>query len=195
MPTLNDDKVETARAALTGVLVPATISGADEYRKIIQLLSTGMINQQIPNGKPLHAAILLEAMFKKARREMRIFSRDLAPSTYDAPELIEAAEDFLKRGLRLKVLIQDRQSASEVERRKIVRRLKEIGGMDLRFAEGAYSRQDAKHMAVMDETGYRFETDHNKTIAIANFNEPAAASELASAFDRAFAMGTQAVAV
>jgi hypothetical protein len=163
-----------------------------EYRKLIHKLASGSIDQRIPNGKPIHAAILLEAMFDRACTQMRIFTGKLSSDTYDAPFLIEAAKRFVKKpGTTLKLLIQT--TLDDLPARHFIQAVKGAPGLAVRFAQGAYSQRDAKHIAIMDASGFRFETDHGSTSAIANFNEPRVAVELASAFDRAFFMARPAV--
>ncbi len=167
-----------------------------EYRKLIFKLATGQIDQRIPNGKPIHAAILLEAMFERATSDMRIFTGSLSPSTYNAPFLIEAATRFLRKpGATLKILIQN--TLADLLERPLIKAATSLHGgstgLLVRFARGAYATNAAKHIAVMDSVGYRFETDHSSTSAIANFNEPRVASELASTFDRAFVMAHPAM--
>jgi hypothetical protein len=183
----------TSSSAAEAYLTP----DAAEYRKIIQFLASGSVNQRIQNGKPVHAAILLEAMFSKARSEMRIFTGELSPQTYDYPELITAAKQFLKRqGGRLRILIQRASELEAIKDRPLVSALLSEGprsNFQLSFARGAYSADNAKHFAVMDDVGYRFETDHKNTRATANFNEPRFAADLISAFDRAFSIGNNVI--
>lgn len=190
-------------AVQTDVVADNAAPDTTEYRKIIQHLAAEKINRRIPNGKPAHAAILLEAMFTKADRDMRIFSRSLDESTYDNADLIDAAQRFLSRpATRLRILLQNRIDVSALKSHPLIKALSEMTAalttaheqkLQIRFAEGAYSKDSAKHLAVMDDLGFRFEVDHDKTQAIANFNEPRVASELATAFDRAFMMAKPAI--
>jgi len=177
----------TLRAVLTSNELAA-------YRLLIDRLARGSVNQRIPNGHPMHAAILMESMFENARNDMRIFSGQLAGETYDQPELIDAACRFLERpGARLRILLQDTLPIEELARKRLVVELAEknsrrLGAMELRTATGVYASGAAKHFAVMDDRGFRFEVDHPGTQAIANFNEQDAARDLSAAFDAAFRM-------
>lgn len=172
---------------------PATEDQAtQEYRAMIERLSSERTNQRIPNGKPMHASILLEAMFRTGRDEVRIFTGELAPETYARPELINAARRFLQKpGRRLRVLLQKKKPLSWVNDVPLLRVLKDGCGdsFEVRCATGAYASDAAHHFAVMDSRAYRFEHDHSGTKAIANFNEPAVAASLVAAFDAAFALG------
>ncbi len=176
----------SSKTANRVVITPADIQ---EYRQVIERLAAEGVSQRISNGIPVHASILLETMFKHADSEMRIYSGELSPKTYDRDELILAARRFLGRpGRRLRVLLQ--KGATDLKDRKFIRAISDLGAscgtLEVRSARGVYETDAAKHFAVMDERGYRFEIDHAETRAVANFNEPVIAQELVSAFDRAF---------
>lgn len=182
-------------ATSTPLVTPAD---ALEYRQLIERLAMGGVNQRIPNGVPLHASILLEAMFRHAKADIRIFTGVLSEKTYDYQGLIVAARRFLSRpGSRLKILLQKPQSKAQLEQRQLIRVLTDVGenrgDLDVRCAQGVYATEAAKHFAVMDEQGFRFEIDHENTRAIANFNEPDLAAELTLTFDRAFSLGAELV--
>lgn len=163
------------------------------YRQFIEVLARDNVNQRIPNGHPVHASVLVEAMFEKAEREMRIFTGSLAAETYDEPLLVDAACRFLtKPRSRLRILLQQPMQKTDVLSRKMVSeilamRARRVGTFDVRVADPAYAHDD--HYAVMDDGGFRFEVDHTETTAVANFNEPSVARELASGFDVAFGLG------
>ena len=89
------------------------MSDASDYRRLIESLAKGQVNQRIPNSLPLHASILLETMFRFAREDIRIFSGALAAPVYDQSELIDSVGRFLSRpGTRLRILLQQRQERS-----------------------------------------------------------------------------------
>lgn len=166
------------------------------YRQLIEQLAQGGINHRIPNSIPAHAAVLLETMFRHAREEIRIFTGEMRPAVYGDSGLMDAARRFLLRpGACLRILLQTAREEAWLKEQPIVRAClahAQPGALDIRCANGVYATPVAKHFAVMDDRGYRFELNHDKTQAIANFNEPDAARKLVSAFDRAFAMATPA---
>jgi hypothetical protein len=172
----------------------ATITPADalEYRQLIERLARGGVNQRITNGWPEHASILLESMFKHARSNVRIYSGSLRQDTYDQDELVGEAKRFLAKGGRLSILLQ--KVTADLADHKFVQAARSAapGTLQIKAASGVYATDKAKHFAVMDDCGYRFEIDHAATKAVANFNEPAVACELISAFDRAFALAAPA---
>lgn len=163
----------------------------DEYATLVDRLAREKANARIPNGKPEHAKALLQSMFRHAQSEVRIFSLELSEQVYGS-EMAAAAASFLGReGTSLKILLQRHVDAvkhpmlSELEKAQI------IGQLVVRDNADDFWR-DAKHFAVMDKSGFRFEFTHDlanaKCEAIANFNEPDTAKSLADAFDGAFSL-------
>lgn len=159
------------------------------YRRVIARLAKGRVFQEIPNEHPMHAAILIEAMFDNAVQDVRIFTGKLAMQTYDQPELVQAAKRFIDRpGSRLRVLIQHPMTRGDLEPSQLFQALKGTRA-EFRTATGSYRDDDANHFAVMDDIAYRFELEHEHTRAIANFNDPENARNLVAVFDSAFSMG------
>ncbi len=172
-----------------------------DYRQLIEELARKSMNQRVSNGQPQHAAILLETMLKRARESVRIFTGELSPEAYDAPGLVEAALQFVgKHGSRLRILLQERHTREWTMGRPLVKsvdvnKANLCGTLEVRCATGAYAGPAAHHFAVMDEQGYRFEHDHSKMRATANFNEPKVARSLITAFDLAFGIAVPLLVV
>ncbi len=168
------------------------MADGDEYRKLIEELASKSINQRVSNGQPLHAGILLETMLKRARSRVCIFSGNLDPAAYDQPGILDAVVQFMRRsGARLRILLQETQARELLMQKPLVRILDEnkataMGVTEIRCAKGPYSTPRAHHFSVMDDHAYRFEVDHAKMQAFANFNEPKVAKDLLTAFDQAF---------
>lgn len=169
------------------------MSRLSEYRKIVERFASGRINQRIPNGLHEHATVLLEAMFKNAAAEIRIFTGDLEPSVFGDSSLVKAACEFLqtKPYSSLQILIQKERDDQWLSSHPLLKAVTELPGrhgtVQIRAATGRYSTDEAHHFAVMDNDGYRFELEHANCKAVANFNEPAVARSLIDAFDKAFA--------
>lgn len=166
------------------------------YRHLMEQLARRRMNQRVSNGISEHASILFETMFRHAKEEVRIFTGELRPSVYGTPTLISAAKDFLSRtSTRLRILIEQPADVEALREHPLLRVLSESvprverDQLKLRQAVGSYAQKGAKHFAVMDDCGFRFEIDHEATQAVANFNEPDVARELSVAFDSAFKMG------
>jgi hypothetical protein len=162
------------------------------YRRLIRDLARMRLNARVSNGFPEHAAILFEAMFRHAKDEVRIFTGSLSTNVYGQKPLVRAAERFLQRpGTSLKVLFEEPADCDALQEHPLLVALNDeaAGALELRQAVGSYAVKGAKHFAVMDDCGFRFEHDHDATQAIANFNEPDVARKLLGAFDSAFEMG------
>lgn len=164
-----------------------------EYREIIERFARNKVDARIPNSLPLHAAVLIETMFRTATSEMRIFSRQLDEVVYGREEVLGAVARFVSIPYTtLKILLQKPQDGSWLEHNALIGMLDTLckdrtcGKVVIRNAVGSYAQDDANHFAVMDDDGFRYETSHDNTQAVANFNEPKTAKELASAFDIAF---------
>lgn len=174
------------------------MSQISEYKKIVDRFASERINQRIPNGLYEHATVLLQAMFKNAAAEVRIFTGDLDQTVFGNPSLINSAKAFLRNKpyARLRILVQKEQNPEWLTSHPLVKAIQEIDGQkgdfELRFAKGNYSTDDAHHFAVMDNDGYRFELDHEACKAVANFNEPEVAQALLGAFDKAFSCAEEA---
>ena len=167
------------------------MSESNEYRTIIQRFAKDRVNARVPNGLPMHASTLLECMFENAAAEMRIYSGKLIQDVYSGDGIVKAAAKFLGRPYAsLRILLQSPADRSELANHPLLAGLSNItprGSVIVRNAVGSYAKEEANHFAVMDNDGFRYELDHGKCEAIANFNEPDTAKILVQAFDAAFA--------
>lgn len=167
-----------------------------DYKRIITLLAEEHIDARIPNGLPQHAAILIEAMFLNATKEMRIFTQNLCVEVFGKPEVLAAARKFLsKPHAKLMILLQQPSDLSKLGTHPLYQVFSQIrdkellhGAVEIKNATGSYTKDDANHFTVMDADGFRFETDHHKCKAEANFNDTKIAKKLIGAFDAAFGM-------
>lgn len=170
----------------------------NEYRQIIEQFARERTNARVSNGLPLHASILIETMFKSAKAEMRIFTRELDNNVFGNADILAAAEKFISRPYaKLEILLQKSQNEKWASSHPLLTKLAELsqsgphGNVVVRNAVGSYSNEGTNHFAVMDNDGFRYELDHDGCRAIANFNESRTASKLAEFFDLAFDISTQ----
>lgn len=165
----------------------------NEYRRVIAYLASNRINVRIPNGLPQHASILIETMFSNAAGEMRIFTQELNEDVFGKPKVLQAARKFLSKPYaNLSILLQRPNNIDHFKEHPLFRVFSELkdsnslhGAVLVKNAAGSYSEDGANHFAVMDNDGFRFETDHKKCKAIANFNDSKTAKKLIAAFDSA----------
>lgn len=173
------------------------MDNANEYREIIERFARDRVDTRVPNGTPLHASILIETMFNSATAEMRIFTRELDADVFGKAEIKKAVSKFISKPYaNLKILLQRSQNEDWVKSHPLIKMLNEInvcglhGKVEIRNAIGSYAKDDANHFAVMDNDGFRFELDHDKCKALANFNEVKTAKKLVQIFDQAFDIAT-----
>lgn len=174
----------------------------DEYKRMIKLFADGKIAIRIPNGRPEHASILMQAMFENATSTVRIFTRDLNEKIYGSAEMLKAVRSFIDRpNSCLKILFQNNQSLSLVEQHPLLKEITNItssgqhGTIEIKNAVGSYANNAANHFAVMDNDAFRYETNHDGCKAVANFYEPKIAKNLIQAFDSAFSMAKESLFV
>lgn len=173
----------TDALSVRGSLTEAEIAS---YRQTINRLAKGRINQPISNDHPTHAAILFQAMFDNSRQNMRIYTGRLAPEIFDLPWLISSAKRFLEKPCaRLSILTQHKLTMRDLAARRFVQELG-LERCNIKTAIGPFTTGAVNHFAVMDDHAFRIELSDEKTQAIANFNEPGIAAELAAGFDLAF---------
>lgn len=163
-------------------------------------------DERFSNGKPWHAVYLIFKFLQAAQQRVRIFSGTLVRSTddgvrvYDEPRVIEAACGFLRRkGTALRIALEkDIDSPGHDPNRHplvaAVRHLKEDeqlrGSLEIRRVneetlDSLRERDVLHHMMLMDERGWRLETDPNPTDvkAIVNAGNDEEAAILGRAFD------------
>lgn len=168
----------------------------DEYREIIKRFAIKRTNVRIPNGLPQHATILIETMFLNATAEMRIFTKELNKDVFGGTAILSAVKKFLSKPYsNLKILLQVPQGLEWTKEHPLFQVFSDFqdknilhGAVLIKSASGSYSKNDANHFTVMDNDGFRYETDHCSCKAIANFNEPNTAKKLIDVFDSAFEM-------
>ena len=169
------------------------------------VMSSGK-DERFSNGKPWHAAYLIFKFLQAAQQCVRIFSGTLVRSTregvliYEEPRIIDAACSFLKRsGCALRIALEKDIDAPAHDPNKhplvaAVHGLREIGhlrgSLEIRrmndeTLDSLREREALHHMMVMDERGWRLETDPNTTDvkAIVNAGNNDEATILSRAFD------------
>ena len=170
------------------------------YFREIDLAQQRKLNMLISNGKPEHAAYLIDKFFRHAQSDIRLFSGRLSRSMggveiYGNPHIHEAAQGLFKRGCRMRVVLEDTIDApsDDPNQHPLVRIASEFkepdhGFLDIRMANPsstAFLKEQGylHHWMVMDDHAYRLETDTGAVKAHVNFNDENAAEALSSIFD------------
>lgn len=122
----------------------------------------------------------------RARREIRVFTRDLEPTLYAHPGILEAMRAFATAGrgpqVRILVVEPERLHADGHALLPLSQRLSSV--FALRTPVDAEDRQAAEGYLVADETAYVFRPLATRFEGSACLDGPARARQLAQAFDR-----------
>lgn len=169
---------------------------SDYYRRIDECAEK-KANVFIENGLPAHALYLLQKMFSKAKDSIRLFSGNLClerdgVKIYSDPCLIKAAQDFLRRGGSLKIVIE-KNIASNLAEHPLIAGIKEVGSPNVELRQLNPGYENCNHFIVMDDIAYRIEHDDEKTKAIANFGDSKIARAQAKIFDLKLLPGSKQI--
>ena len=122
----------------------------------------------------------------RARREIRVFTRDLEPALYGAPALIDALRSFATSGrgptVRILVVEPERLRGESHPLLPLAQRLSSV--FALRTPVDPEDRQAAESYLVIDETAYAFRPLATRFEGSGCLDGPARARQLAQEFDR-----------
>ena len=122
----------------------------------------------------------------RARREIRVFTRDLEPALYGAPVLIDALRGFATSGrgptVRILVVEPERLRGESHPLLPLAQRLSSV--FALRTPIDPEDRQAAESYLVIDETAYAFRPLATRFEGSGCLDGPARARQLAQEFDR-----------
>ena len=122
----------------------------------------------------------------RARREIRVFTRDLEPALYGAPALIDALRSFATSGrgptVRILVVEPERLRGESHPLLPLAQRLSSV--FALRTSVDPEDRQAAESYLVIDETAYAFRPLATRFEGSGCLDGPARARQLAQEFDR-----------
>lgn len=161
-----------------------------EYDVFVSHLADSKSDQLISNGQIPHARSIIRNLFSHAEKEIRIFTSCLNSRIYSDPKIFGAATAFLSNAdARLSILLQDSDNLdSEMP---LLELCKGNPQCDVREIVNKNDQEIKQHMVVMDNIGYRFCPDKCQKTAIASFNAPAIAKNLATQFDILFGRARQ----
>ena len=173
-----------------------------EYRDIIDRYAESGENFVINNGNALHAAYLLAKFFAIAKKQVRIFTGELFAKVFDDPRLIDAAVNFLSNNADRKIVVafqEEEEKSRKVLERDFVKKLtmtlpKNSGALEI-YSISLDLDGQVNHFAVMDSSAFRYELDHDKKSAVANFGDQENSGKLREFFDKLIAGHSTKVAI
>ncbi len=137
-------------------------------------------------GSEAEVRDLSVAVIARARREIRVFTRDLEPTLYAHPDLVEAIREFAtgKRGPQVRILVvePERLRGDGHLLLPLAQRLNSV--FALRTPIDPEDRRAAESYLVADETAYVFRPLATRFEGTACLDGPARARQLAQEFDR-----------
>lgn len=144
-----------------------------DYVKAIFDYSINSVNRRFLNDSGIHAKLLIEVMLDSGKPddEIRIYSGSLNADCY--PDALSHTEST-----KIKILVDD-IAAGEIVLNKL-----DPSVMKKIEIRKSGDKDHTNHFYTVGQKCFRYELDHGKATAIANFNEPTSASTLNDRFDK-----------
>jgi hypothetical protein len=159
------------------------------YREFVDKIANAADGRVILNRSAAHAAIIIEYLFKKAKREVNILTGKLFERVYGAPGVVSTAIVFLRDhpSARLCIISEHRIDATH----PLLSALKNTPGLservDCRILKPEIAEATPYHFAVADGSCFRFEREKKLLEAIVQFGETAVGQKLNDVFRSLYA--------
>ena len=163
------------------------------YRKMVDRAFEEKENKSFSNGRPQHAAYLMQKFFERAQSTIRLYSGCLKKQwggvqIFESSGVIGAALEFLRQeGSRLTIVLEKDIDGGSPEDHPFLLAVKNaepaIRGSVRVCAKTVEITPPPPHFMVMDKRGYRVETKADEIVASANVNDEPLAQRIASFFD------------
>jgi hypothetical protein len=173
----------------------------NQYKAMLETLSRENSSTVISNSSTEHAAALIEALVRRAKSTIRIFSGSLSKDVYANKSVVDAFISFLSRDSGfIEIIIQSPNSENEgtvvSDQSGLINKLLHTIGTSLLTRVSVFKADDALedieyHFMVVDGTAYRFEPDKTKHVAFATFNGVELGKKLNDKFDQMLTMSRQ----
>lgn len=187
--------MSTVRVSLAEISPVEAVTIDADYDLFINRVAREGDDRTITNGSSSHALSILRAMFRYGKQSIDLFTGSLAPDVYNDDELVKLANDFLKNGGQLQVLMQ---SVPALRPSKLLALALSYGNPEkvkvrCTLPEHVLAK-DAAHFVSMDGRAYRLEDIESHT-AVVSFCDEIRAQRLGQIFAKVFNIGTVPVAV
>jgi len=141
----------------------------------------------ISNRSSSHALSILRNVFKYAKSEVNIFTGELDPCVYNDKVLLEYAENFVGKGGKIKVILQNEIPQERMEAPQDFYNFAVSKG-EIKLADEKHPlKKIEKHFLVSDCMAYRLELNIEERSAVCSFNDEHHASQLNDIFNAAWA--------
>lgn len=147
----------------------------DEYRSRIDQLIREDQGDLVMNGTPEHAAIITERMFANADQNISILAERLDNRIFGASSTLEQAKLFLagRADRKIEIIVENVDDVA-LETHPFFQGLSaaiESGQLLIRRLPEAVSRLMPFNFTLMDDRGFRFESDKAQPVANAAFGD------------------------
>lgn len=159
-----------------------------EYYETIDRCAKEEIDLTIYNSDPKHASYLLKTLFSRAKSEVCIYTGGLSETVFADQPLINKAVEFLKDNVshKIQIAFQEKDSKDKIFGNVFVKAIISEGPLKDRlelWQASEYFSDVTNHFTVMDRKAFRYETDHEKKTAVANFGDKESAKSLFDMFE------------
>lgn len=142
-----------------------------KYRERVKSAAEARNGEPVYNGSIEHAAVLAEAMFAHAQKEVCILSGELNARVYGREDVVEQANLFLADPEHTaKILVEDGTSL-DWDNHPLLRAVNDNLNVEVKEVPTALQARYKFHFIVMDSDSYRFEQDKSQPVAIAAFGD------------------------
>lgn len=164
------------------------------YSDFVRTLARSGEDRTFLNSDEDKAVEVLVNLFQISKEEVRIFAGNLCEHVGDKPKYIIALSEFIERGGKLFILLNNynEDNAKDSNLFKRLAYFKSMGKPIHVKSTPAHpyivSDKDKNevHFTIGDRKAFRIETDIEKRTAVCNFNLPNVADETANFFDSLF---------
>lgn len=148
-----------------------------EYRDFVAKVAEAADGKTILNRSAQHAAVIVEFLFRKAEREMKIATGELHPIVYGVPGVIEAALSFLRKNASAHIEIKSERSIDRATH-PLLSAIDAAGYAD-RVTITVANERFPFHFALADGKHFRFERTPPGYEAVVQFGGAKFGSRLA----------------
>lgn len=165
----------------------------DEYRDFVRYLADTRDTRIFLNSDEEHALEVLVQLFHQANKTIKIFAGCLYEHVGNESAYVSALSDFIEKGGELRILLNNynqEKAKNSLLFRRLAMYAKQNRNIEVKETKAkAFFKADPEkeiHFTVVDNLGYRIETDIEKRTARCSFNDSAIAKATSDFFDHLY---------
>lgn len=153
-----------------------------DYKADVERFFDEQSSDLITNRDKDHAAVLISTLFKRAKKEIIVFTQHFDGEFYNRPEVSSNLLSAVEKGVSLKVLVQERNHHSDELFDQISAAKNGCKAMLKTCRPKSWAAQAQLNFTVVDQKAFRLEKDRGNCEALACANDPKFATELVDLF-------------